>query len=219
MKISNEVLRRIKELRKKKKLSSDKLGEMVGLSGPAIRNIEAGRRKLKLETLEKIAKALGVNLSELLEEQDEEKIPSPEKMIKKVKFLPVVASVRAGKPGEPIQFKYAEKTYPYVGEFPCKENECFVIEVDGESMEPTLKEGDYILVKKIESYPMLFKENFENKIVVAANEDGEYTIKRLKKIDNQYFLVPDNPKYELEKTNNWKIVGVAIERLPKPEKL
>jgi len=219
MKISDEVLKKIREIRKKKGISSDRLGELVGLSGPAIRNIEAGRRKIKLETLEKIAQALGVSVAELLEEHNERKPPSLERIAKKVKFLPVVAAVRAGPPGEPIQFRYTERTYPYIGELPCKEGECFVIEVDGDSMFPTLKEGDYILVKKIEAYEMRFPENFTNKIVVAANEDWEYTIKRLKKIDNEYFLVPDNPVYPIQKPNGWHIVGIAIERLPKPEKL
>lgn len=219
MKISRDVLKRIREIRKKKGISSDKLGEMIGMSGAAIRNIEAGRRKIKVETLEKIAQALGVSVAELLEEHDEKKPPSLEKIARRVKFLPVVAAVKAGPPGEPVQFRYTEKTYPYIGELPCKEEECFVIEVDGDSMSPTLKEGDYILVKKIEAYEMRFPENFVNKIVVAANEDWEYTIKRLKKIDNEYFLVPDNPTYPIQKPNGWHIVGVAIERLPKPEKL
>jgi len=68
-----ETLKRLKEIRKQKKISSDKLGELVGLSGSAIRNIEAGRRKIKLETLEKIAQALGVSVAELLSEPRKEK--------------------------------------------------------------------------------------------------------------------------------------------------
>ena len=219
MKITKETLKKIRELRKQKGWSSEKLGELVGLSGAAIRHIETGRRELKLPMLEKIAQALGVSVAELLEERDERKPPSLERIARRVKFLPVVAAVKAGPPGEPVQFRYTEKTYPYIGELPCKEEECFVIEVDGDSMSPTLKEGDYILVKKIEAYEMRFPENFVNKIVVAANEDWEYTIKRLKKIDNEYFLVPDNPTYPIQKPNGWHIVGVAIERLPKPEKL
>lgn len=210
---------RIRELRKKKGLSSDKLAELVGREGSFIRRLETGRFKNIPDEIEKIAQVLGVSLADLLEEHDEKRPPSLEKIAKRVNFLPVVAAVRAGPPGEPVQFKYAEKTYPYVGKLPCKENECFVIEVDGDSMEPTLERGDFVLVKKIEAYPMQFPENFENKIVVAANEEWEYTIKRLKKIDNQYFLVPDNPEYPIQKPNGWHIVGIAIERLPKPEKL
>jgi len=210
---------RVRELRRAKGLSSDKLAELIGREGSFIRRLETGRIKSIPEDIEKIAQALGVSVAELLEEHDERKPPELERIARRVKFLPVVAAVRAGPPGEPVQFRYTEKTYPYIGELPCKENECFVIEVDGDSMEPTLKEGDYVLVKRIDAYEMRIPENFINKIVVAANEDWEYTIKRLKKIDKQYFLSPDNPKYDIQKPNGWHIIGVAIERLPKPEKL
>ena len=217
--ITEKTLKKIRELRKEKGISSDKLGELVGLTGGAIRHIERGQRKLTLPLLEKIAQALGVSVSELLEERSEEEPPQLKHIAKKVKFLPVIAAVKAGTPEEPIQFKYTSKTYPYVGELPCKEEDCFIIEVDGDSMSPTLQKGDYILVKKIDKYPMLIPENFENKIVVAANENWEYTIKRLKKIGKKYYLVPDNPQFEIEEINDWQIVGVALERLPKPQKL
>jgi len=217
--ITEKTLKKIRELRKEKGISSDKLGELVGLTGGAIRHIERGQRKLTLPLLEKIAQALGVSVSELLEERSEEEPPQLKHIAKKVKFLPVIAAVKAGTPEEPIQFKYTSKTYPYVGELPCKEEDCFIIEVDGDSMSPTLQKGDYILVKKIDKYPMLIPENFENKIVVAANENWEYTIKRLKKIGKKYYLAPDNPQFEIEEINDWQIVGVALERLPKPQKL
>ena len=86
MEITKETLHRIKEIRKAKRISSDKLGELIGLSGSAIRNIEAGRRKIKLETLEKIAQALGVSVAELLANPEDEK-KDPEKEIEKVAWL------------------------------------------------------------------------------------------------------------------------------------
>ena len=218
MEITKETLKKLKEIRKQKGLSSDKLGELVGLSGSAIRNIEAGRRKIKLETLEKIAQALGVSVAELLEEANPGIPPKLERLIRKVKFLPIVGAVKAGTPQTPIEYQYTDKAYPYIGELDC--DECFVIEVDGNSMYPTLQDGDYVLIRPIEKYPIVIPENFENKVVLVANENWEYSLKRLKKIDGQWVLIPDNPSYEILKPNSeWKILGVALERLPKPEKL
>jgi len=68
--VGKKVLEKIRKIRKEKKISSDKLGEMVGLSGAAIRHIENGRRRLNMDLLEKIANALGVSVVELLEVEE-----------------------------------------------------------------------------------------------------------------------------------------------------
>jgi len=60
---------KIRELRKAKGLSSDKLAEMIGTAGAYIREIELGKSQPSLKMLNKIAKALGVSVSELLEEE------------------------------------------------------------------------------------------------------------------------------------------------------
>ncbi len=217
--VSKKIGQKIREIRQKKGISQLELANLVDTSQSHIANIEAGRRRIPFEVLERIAKALGVSVAEIVEEPDESQPPPLDRIAKKVILLPVVASVRAGSPGEPLQFRYTEKYYPYYEKLPCKENECFVLEVHGDSMFPTLHDGDYILVKKIESFPVRFPENFKNKVVVAANENWEYTIKRLKEINGKYFLVPDNPLYQIQEVDGFKVVGVALERLPKPEKL
>ena len=210
--------KKIRELRKAKGLSSDKLAEIVGTAGAYIREIELGKSQPSLRMLEKIAQALGVSVAELLEEPNPEIPPKLERLIRKVKFLPIVGAVKAGPPETPIEYQYTDKAYPYIGELDC--DECFVIEVDGNSMYPTLQDGDYVLIRPIEKYPIVIPENFENKVVLVANENWEYSLKRLKKIDGQWVLIPDNPSYEILKPNSeWKILGVALERLPKPEKL
>ena len=56
---------RIKELRKRKGLSQEKLAELVGLEPPSICYIEVGRNYPSLQNLEKIAETLGVSFSEV----------------------------------------------------------------------------------------------------------------------------------------------------------
>lgn len=58
----------IRRIRKHRKLTLKELGEGVGLSEQAIGQYERGERTISIEILKKIAFALDVNLSELLDE-------------------------------------------------------------------------------------------------------------------------------------------------------
>ncbi len=59
-----EVIRR---LRKEKELTQEQLGEKAGLDPKSIIQIEAGKRNPTIKTLQKIASALDVSISKLLE--------------------------------------------------------------------------------------------------------------------------------------------------------
>ena len=58
---------KIKELRKQKKLTQEKLAEMLNLDAGYISKFEVGRNFPTIGTLEKIAKALDVELYELFQ--------------------------------------------------------------------------------------------------------------------------------------------------------
>ncbi|GFO58754.1 hypothetical protein GMST_10790 [Geomonas silvestris] len=58
---------RIKELRRRVGMSQDQLAERVGIEGKYISRIEVGRRSPSLETLEKIADSLDVEMKELFD--------------------------------------------------------------------------------------------------------------------------------------------------------
>lgn len=76
------ALNRIKELRKKKKLTQQELGKLVGLDYTHIGRIENGERTLDVEYLEIFAKALGVKPYELLpKEWQPQEITEEEKQI------------------------------------------------------------------------------------------------------------------------------------------
>ena len=57
---------RVKELRLKKAISQEKLAELADLDRTYIPGIEAGRRNVSLEVINKIAKAFLITVSELL---------------------------------------------------------------------------------------------------------------------------------------------------------
>jgi transcriptional regulator with XRE-family HTH domain len=57
---------RIKALRAQKKLSQDKLGELAGLNGKYLGEVERGSSNISIVNLSKLADVLGVSLQSLL---------------------------------------------------------------------------------------------------------------------------------------------------------
>jgi len=68
MALTDTVSRNLKSQRLKRKLSQDALATRTGLSVSMISMLERGQRGATLETLEKMAKALGVRPLSLLED-------------------------------------------------------------------------------------------------------------------------------------------------------
>lgn len=64
-----EVGRRIRAIRAEQSLNLDQLARLTGISAPALSLIETGKRDARLTTLAKIAAALRVALSTLLEDR------------------------------------------------------------------------------------------------------------------------------------------------------
>lgn len=104
MKTTKELLgARIKELRKGRRLSQDQLSEKINIDPKHLSRIEVGKSYPSLDTLEKIAKALSVeikdffefmhhkqskalteNISELIKEANEEKLQLILKVIRAI---------------------------------------------------------------------------------------------------------------------------------------
>lgn len=63
--IHSKIAANIRELRKKKQITQERLALEADLNRAYVGYIERGERKPSVETLEKLAKVLGVNLYEL----------------------------------------------------------------------------------------------------------------------------------------------------------
>jgi len=77
--------RRIRELRKNKRLTQEELGEKSGISYKYLGNIERGLENPSFKHLARIAKALGIELSELFEFEHLE--PDREKLVKRINII------------------------------------------------------------------------------------------------------------------------------------
>jgi len=67
-KLLADVGRRIRAIRAEQSLNLDQLARLTGISAPALSLIETGKRDARLTTVAKIAAALRVSLSTLLDD-------------------------------------------------------------------------------------------------------------------------------------------------------
>ena len=88
----------------------------------------------------------------------------------------------------------------------------FYARVSGDSMIGAgLDDGDLLVIDR--------SKNPENGKIAVCLVDGEFTVKRIKKENNDFFLMPENTKYkpiELKEENEliiWGIVEYVIKKL------
>lgn len=133
----------LKRLREEKEMTQAELGKALEISPSAIGMYEQGRRTPDIPTLKKIASYFNVSLDYLLGN-------SPAKSAQQQSAgrgvrIPVLGRVVAGIPldaiEEIIDYEEIPKSMAATGEF-------FALQVKGDSMLPTLKDGDVVIVKK-----------------------------------------------------------------------
>lgn len=199
---------RIKEQRVKKGLTQEDLGAKLGLQKSAIAKYENGRvENIKRSTIQKMAEVLDCSPAFLMGWDE----PTPIKTtVSHTVRIPVYGSVSAG-PG-----CFADgniESFIDIPEEMAKHGEFFGLRVKGDSMEPDIKDGDIVIVKKQEDLPK------EGKTVIAIVNGDEGFCKRLAKYAQGLGLVSNNPNYmpkyfsaEEVRELPVKIIGV-VERL------
>lgn len=83
----------------------------------------------------------------------------------------------------------------------------FALKCEGDSMEPYILDGDIAYIRQ--------QPEVEDGEIAAVLVDGDTraTLKRVKKVGDQVFLLPDNPRYSpivLDKDHPGKIIGKMI---------
>ena len=112
--------------------------------------------------------------------------------------IPVLGRISAGFPNIA-----AEEIIEYIS-IPGTPENSFALVVKGASMEPTFRDGDYVL----------FVENGEyktNDVLIVLDEWGEAMIKRMKEKEGKRFLTSDNPAYPVVEPNeHYRIIGKVV---------
>ena len=94
-----DIRKRIRDLRKKKGMSAKDVSEKMGISRPFYTQLEGGTRRLSVQYLEGIARALGTTVADLYSEDG--KPETPDMIVKSV--------AESGNP------ELAERLRPYLG--------------------------------------------------------------------------------------------------------
>ena len=210
-----EIIERIKKVIKAKGLTQKEFAQAINLAPSTISDYFAGRANPSDKVLKLISSVFGVSYEWLKEGKGEmfEK-PSLEEIIlaeqRRIKensiLVPIIGKAGACFPqmkGDIEIIGYIEtKKIPRVNP-----SDLIAIEVHGDSMEPTLQEGDKVIAK------IYIGDGFDipnKKIIIVANQDGELLVKRLMKKDGLILLTSDNPNYPPIVPQEARIIGVAL---------
>ena len=195
--------KRLAEARKKAGLDQVDLAVALGdrYDQPMISRVESGNRTLRLDGLVKAAQELKVSIDYLLGLTDD---PTPAVQLSE-QARTVVPMTRYAKPvfisyaraaagpdepvfdeTEPTEVRYA--FHKSVLPAWAREKSLLCIEAVGDSMTPTLSEGDLILLDRSQT------ELVNGQMFVIRTGDG-LVVKRLKRVGRTWRLVSDNPAY------------------------
>lgn len=170
---------RLKEARKKSRLTQTDVAKIIGISQTGYSDWETGKNRVDARSLGRLAELYGVTVNYLLgiDEND-----APAKGIR----IPVLGSVAAGIPIEAIQdivdYEEIDADMAAAGEY-------FGLRIKGSSMEPRIREGDVVIVRRQE------EAETGDTVVVLVNGDSA-TVKRIKIEPNGIALIPNNPAYD-----------------------
>jgi len=193
---------RIKRLRVARNMSQDELARRVGYSGrSAISKVELGLRDITQTMMLKYAAALGTTPTYLIYGDE----PGPRPKYRRGSCLAVTGTVAAGNGAyaeeniigwETVDEKYASDEYYY-------------LLVSGDSMDPEIKDGDFVLVHRQEEV-----ESGTLGIVIIDNEDG--VVKKVVYGEDSITLVSFNPYFPARvfagaDAERVRVVGKVIE--------
>ena len=204
--------KRLRAARQERLLTQAELAKMIGCERSLISLYETGRiRAVPFETLDRLAAALGkppeyflgspsseTEIGYIRERVDQIYRALHDKV--RERTVPLLGSVAAGDWESAVEDETGERVLvpPDIEGIAD-----YALRVRGDSMIPTLYEGDLLFVSRD-------LEPRSRDVVVVRNADGEVSVKRYIKFKDKVILRPDNPSYEPLSPSDAEVLGVAI---------
>lgn len=186
---------RIKELRKRYKMTQKQLAEKLFIDQTAVSYWESGKTKPDFEKQQMLADLFDVSVDYLLGRD------TVQDNRKKAIRIPVLGVIPAGIPMEAIEeiidYEEAPESWGKGG------NEYFALKIKGESMMPEYRNGDVIIFKKQNTC-----DNNDDCAVMVNGNDA--TFKRIEKLSEGIILKPLNPNFESKFYSNNEIAEMPI---------
>ena len=170
----------MRRYRKQCGYSQKDLASQLFVTQQAVGKWERGEATPNPETVLKIAKILGITTDQLL---GDTATPASTGGT----WVPVLGDVAAGIPIEAVEnivdYEEIDSSMASTGEF-------FGLRIKGSSMEPRIRDGDVVIVRRQED------AETSDTAVILVNGDSA-TVKRIKKEpDGSLWLLPNNPAYD-----------------------
>ncbi len=179
----------IRRLREEAGLTQRELAKKAGVSHSYISEVERGSTVPSVRLIEKIAKALGVRPTAIIDKKEAEW---------EVVNVPILGSVPAGGPDLEEEQIVGYMPFPKI----FIEGQVFCLKINGDSMQDVgIEDGDYILVKA--------QKEAANGQTIIARIGNEVTCKRYYQIDGKVRLEPANAKYRALTPGELEIIGVV----------
>ncbi len=207
----------IKDFRTKYNVTMDDFAQMSGLSKGYISMLEKNenpRTKLPImpttKTLEAVATALGISVSELMNRLNEKNISKEHlSSAERTVIIPVIGTVRAGVGGLALEDNMGYETVDAHMLYGYDVDDFFYLTVKGDSMVPRLYEDDLVLVRKQSNI-----DSGSYGIVTIDDEEGVVKIVQYDK--NSITLISQNHNYPPRvfagnDMKRVKIIGKVIE--------
>ena len=169
----------IKRLRLEKHYSQEQLARKLNLSQGAISQWEKGKTSPDTPVLIQLAKIFEVSLDSLTDETLPDDIEGFVPMRRNA--VPVIGEIACGPQ------IYAEENIDGYVDLPDRVHADFALRCKGDSMEPTFKDGDYVLIRK---QPVV-----ENGQIAAITIGNEATLKHVYTFSDHITLTAENPLY------------------------
>lgn len=208
----------LKQLRESRDITILKLSEISGVANGTIGDIERGKSNGSKKTLEKLANALKLNSIEKDElytaflgrkVNESETLKSNATILQEETLIsiPVMAKASAGNgyinfSNQPLYNKLIRKNGFH--------EHCYLIEVSGNSMEPLIQDGAYVVVDPYQT------DYIEGKVYVLKYADEVYIKRVILKSEAKVMILKSiNPDYEdiyipADQSDQIKIIGRAV---------
>lgn len=203
MELSKFVGSKIKDLREKHGMDQQTLAEKLDTTRVTISRYESGARKANQDVLFKLAKLFNVNINYFFPTIENEVSIN----LNNFRRVPLVGEIACGTPI--LAEQNIEGYVPMYFKNNNKNDSFFALKCKGNSMNPTLKDGDTVFIKQ--------QPTVEDGEIAAVLVDDETaaTLKRVKHLNNQVLLMPDNTEgftpIVLDKEHPGRILGKVVE--------
>lgn len=171
----------IKQIRKTHYLNQTEFANRIGVTQGAVSQWENGLTRPNLDQLRAISAAFNISVSDIVDETEQPRRDLDAINIRR-SAVPILGTIACGQRITPDTTPegYADLTDGIRADF--------ALRCKGDSMEPTLKDGDIILIRN--------QPEVENGQIAAVNVNGETTLKRVYMRGDGLHLIADNPGYQ-----------------------